>query len=208
MGRGGATACPAPAFSIRVGSEPRAPSAPRPRGLDTGAWAGGGREQPGGGLLRQDDRGRRPAGHRSRRARGSGRASADARPCRPAAGGRDPDARPAERCIASDPGYRATAGRLRGPARSRRDASLLGAGPRAVRRLPRQASAGARPGVARAPSRRGSRVVLHALAIAFAVMAAALILAAIVGMVTGRPGDRAGLLTQAFGVLCFATVVR
>jgi hypothetical protein len=49
--------------------------------------------------------------------------------------------------------------------------------------------------------------VLHALAIAFAVTATALILAAVVGMVTGRPGDRAGLLIRALAVLCFATAV-
>lgn len=49
--------------------------------------------------------------------------------------------------------------------------------------------------------------MLHALAIAFAVAATSLILAAIVGMVTGRPGDRAGLLIRALAVLCFATAV-
>jgi hypothetical protein len=49
--------------------------------------------------------------------------------------------------------------------------------------------------------------VLHALAIAFAVVATALILAAIAGMVTGRPGDRAGLMIRALAVLCFATAV-
>jgi hypothetical protein len=49
--------------------------------------------------------------------------------------------------------------------------------------------------------------VLHALAIAFAVVAAALIIAAIVGMVTGRPGDRAGVLIRALAVVCFATAV-
>jgi hypothetical protein len=49
--------------------------------------------------------------------------------------------------------------------------------------------------------------VLHALAIAFAVVAAALIILAIVGMVTGRPSDRAGVLIRALAVLCFATAV-
>jgi hypothetical protein len=49
--------------------------------------------------------------------------------------------------------------------------------------------------------------VLHALAIVFAVAAAALIIAAIVGMVTGRPGDRAGVVIRALSVLCFATAV-
>jgi hypothetical protein len=49
--------------------------------------------------------------------------------------------------------------------------------------------------------------VLHALAIAFAVVAAALIIVAIVGMVTGRPGDRAGFVIRGLAVLCFATAV-
>ena len=49
--------------------------------------------------------------------------------------------------------------------------------------------------------------MLHGLAIAFAVVAAALIIAAIVGMVTGRPGDRAGFLIRAMAVVCFATAV-
>jgi hypothetical protein len=49
--------------------------------------------------------------------------------------------------------------------------------------------------------------VLHALAIAFAAVAAALIIVAIVGMVTGRPGDRAGVLIRALAVVCFATAV-
>lgn len=49
--------------------------------------------------------------------------------------------------------------------------------------------------------------MLHALAIAFAVVAAALIIVAIVGMVTGRPGDRAGWLIRAAAVVCFATAV-
>ena len=49
--------------------------------------------------------------------------------------------------------------------------------------------------------------MLHALAIAFAVVAATLIILAIVGMVTGRPGDRAGVVIRALAVLCFVTAV-
>jgi hypothetical protein len=49
--------------------------------------------------------------------------------------------------------------------------------------------------------------VLHGLAIAFAVVAAALIIVAIVGMVSGRPGDRAGFVIRGLAVLCFAAAV-
>jgi cytochrome c oxidase subunit IV len=49
--------------------------------------------------------------------------------------------------------------------------------------------------------------MLHALAIAFAVVAAGLIVAAIVGMVTGRPSDRAGFVIRGLAVVCFATAV-
>ncbi len=65
--------------------------------------------------------------------------------------------------------------------------------------------------MARATASPGGRVargqVLHALAIAFAVIAAGLIIVAIVGMVTGRPGDRAGVVIRVLAVLCFATAV-
>jgi hypothetical protein len=45
------------------------------------------------------------------------------------------------------------------------------------------------------------------LAAVFALIAVALMTVAIVGMVTGRPGDRAGLLIRAGAVLCFVTAV-
>ena len=40
-----------------------------------------------------------------------------------------------------------------------------------------------------------------------ALIAVALMTVAIVGMVTGRPGDRAGLVLRAAAVLCFLTAV-
>lgn len=49
--------------------------------------------------------------------------------------------------------------------------------------------------------------MLHALAIAFAVIAAALMIAALAGMVTGRPSARAGWLLRALALLCFAAAV-
>jgi hypothetical protein len=49
--------------------------------------------------------------------------------------------------------------------------------------------------------------VLHALAIAFAVTAAACIVVAIAGMATGRPGARAGLFVRLFALVCFVAAV-
>jgi hypothetical protein len=41
----------------------------------------------------------------------------------------------------------------------------------------------------------------------FALIAVACMTLAIVGMVTGRPGDRAGFAIRALAVVCFATAV-
>jgi hypothetical protein len=49
--------------------------------------------------------------------------------------------------------------------------------------------------------------VLHALAVVFAVVAVALMLLAIAGMVTGRPSARIGWLVRVLAVLCFAATV-
>ena len=49
--------------------------------------------------------------------------------------------------------------------------------------------------------------MLRAVAAAFALIAVACITVAIVGMVTGRPGDRAGMLIRAAAVVCFAIAV-
>jgi hypothetical protein len=49
--------------------------------------------------------------------------------------------------------------------------------------------------------------LLRALAAAFALVAVICMTLAIVGMVTGRPGDRAGWLIRVVAVLCFATAV-
>ena len=48
---------------------------------------------------------------------------------------------------------------------------------------------------------------MRAAAAGFALVAVACMTVAIVGMVTGRPGDRAGWLVRAAAVLCFATAV-
>ena len=48
---------------------------------------------------------------------------------------------------------------------------------------------------------------MRALAAAFALVAVACMTVAIVGMVTGRPGDRAGWFIRAAAVACFATAV-
>ena len=48
---------------------------------------------------------------------------------------------------------------------------------------------------------------MRALAAGFALIAVACMTVAIVGMVTGRPGDRVGWLLRAAAVLCFATAV-
>jgi hypothetical protein len=49
--------------------------------------------------------------------------------------------------------------------------------------------------------------VLRALAVVFAVIAVGCMVAAIVGMVTGRPGDKAGWVIRAVAVACFAVAV-
>ena len=49
--------------------------------------------------------------------------------------------------------------------------------------------------------------MLRILAAVFALFAVICMTAAIVGMVTGRPGDRAGLLVRAAAVVFFATAV-
>ncbi len=49
--------------------------------------------------------------------------------------------------------------------------------------------------------------MLRVLAALFALVAVVCMTVAIVGMVTGRPGDRAGLLVRAAAVLCFVTAV-
>ncbi len=48
---------------------------------------------------------------------------------------------------------------------------------------------------------------MRVLAALFALVAVACMTLAIVGMVTGRPGDRAGLALRAAAVLCFVTAV-
>jgi hypothetical protein len=49
--------------------------------------------------------------------------------------------------------------------------------------------------------------VLHVLAILLALIAVGCMVAAIVGMVSGRLADRAGWLVRAVAVLCFAAAV-
>jgi hypothetical protein len=49
--------------------------------------------------------------------------------------------------------------------------------------------------------------MLRALAAVFALIAVGCMVAAIVGMVTGRPGDRAGWVLRALAVLCFTLAV-
>jgi hypothetical protein len=48
---------------------------------------------------------------------------------------------------------------------------------------------------------------VRALAAVFALVAVGCMVLAIVGMVTGRPSDRAGFLIRALAVLCFAVTV-
>jgi len=48
---------------------------------------------------------------------------------------------------------------------------------------------------------------VHALAIAFAVLAVLLMIVAIAGMVTGRPSDRAGGLIRILALVCFVAAV-
>ena len=49
--------------------------------------------------------------------------------------------------------------------------------------------------------------MLRVLAALFALVAVVCMTVAIVGMVTGRPGDRAGLLVRAAAVVCFVIAV-
>jgi hypothetical protein len=48
---------------------------------------------------------------------------------------------------------------------------------------------------------------VRALAVAFAVIAVLFMIVAIAGMVTGRPGDRAGVLIRLGALLCFGAAV-
>ena len=48
---------------------------------------------------------------------------------------------------------------------------------------------------------------MRALAAVFALVAILCMTVALVGMATGRPGDRAGWLIRMAAVLCFATAV-
>jgi hypothetical protein len=48
---------------------------------------------------------------------------------------------------------------------------------------------------------------MRVLAAGFALIAVACMTVAIVGMATGRPGDRAGWLVRVVAVVCFATAV-
>ena len=48
---------------------------------------------------------------------------------------------------------------------------------------------------------------MRALAAVFALVAVACMSLAIVGMVTGRPGDRAGWLIRLLALLCFGAAV-
>lgn len=49
--------------------------------------------------------------------------------------------------------------------------------------------------------------MLRVIAAVFALIAVIFMTVAIVGMVTGRPGDRAGLVVRAGAVLCFVIAV-
>ncbi len=48
---------------------------------------------------------------------------------------------------------------------------------------------------------------MRTLSILFALVAVVCMIVAIAGMVTGRPGDRAGLLVRILAVLCFGAAV-
>lgn len=52
-----------------------------------------------------------------------------------------------------------------------------------------------------------TRTVLRALAAVLALIAVVCMALAIVGMVTGRPGDRAGFVIRVLAVACFAGAV-
>jgi hypothetical protein len=49
--------------------------------------------------------------------------------------------------------------------------------------------------------------MLRVLAAIFALVSVACMSLAIVGMVTGRPGDKAGLLIRVLALLCFSAAV-
>ena len=49
--------------------------------------------------------------------------------------------------------------------------------------------------------------MLRAVAVMFTLIAVGCLVAAVVGMVTGRPGARAGGLLRALAVICFAAAV-
>lgn len=48
---------------------------------------------------------------------------------------------------------------------------------------------------------------MRALAVVFAAIAVVLLIVAIAGMVTGRPGDRAGWLIRVTALICFVAAV-
>ena len=48
---------------------------------------------------------------------------------------------------------------------------------------------------------------MRTLSILFALVAVVCMILAIAGMVTGRPGDRAGLVVRVLAVLCFGAAV-
>jgi hypothetical protein len=48
---------------------------------------------------------------------------------------------------------------------------------------------------------------VRALAVVFALIAVVCLIVAIAGMVTGRPGDRAGFAIRAAALLCFVIAV-
>jgi hypothetical protein len=48
---------------------------------------------------------------------------------------------------------------------------------------------------------------MRTLSILFALVAVVCMIVAIAGMVTGRPGDRAGLLVRVVAVVCFSAAV-
>jgi hypothetical protein len=48
---------------------------------------------------------------------------------------------------------------------------------------------------------------MRTLSILFAIVAVLCMIVAIAGMVTGRPGDRAGLLLRVLAVVCFGAAV-
>ena len=85
-------------------------------------------------------------------------------------------------------------------------APMVGTCPTRCRRE-RRARARPHPAGAGFRGRRNFHVVLHALAIAFAVIAAVCIVVAIAGMATGRPSARAGLFVRLLALACFVAAV-